>query len=72
MSDAPYTCPECGHGVAELPEAVVIEDGPHAGTTKGHSDQSTHVCPACDHEGWRQGWVMDKYPEPEPEDSDDP
>lgn len=31
--------------------------------TKGHSDQSTHICPECDHEGWNQGWLMDGTPE---------
>lgn len=61
MSD--LTCPACGHAVETLPDAVLIEDGPFAGTSKGHSDQSTHICPECGHEGWRMGWTMDGTPE---------
>jgi len=55
-----YSCPKCGYGLNELPDAVESPNFP--GTTKGHSDQSTHICPECEHEGWRQGWEMDAYP----------
>jgi uncharacterized protein with PIN domain len=52
-----YSCPYCGWGTDQLPDAVASEHFP--GTTKGHSDQSTHICPECGEEGWNQGWCMD-------------
>jgi len=59
-----YSCPNCGWETDEIPEAVTIQNGPFAGTTRGaHSDQSTHVCPECDHEGWWHGWTMEGTPE---------
>lgn len=85
MTDEPYTCPACGHGVDDLPPAVTttfdrgqwqVENRPdvddpdecwgdrYVERTKGaHSDQSTHICPECGHEGWNQGWAMDGTPE---------
>lgn len=54
-----YDCPNCGHTVEEIPDAVIIEDGPKSGTSKGHSDMSTHICPECGSEEWWRDWVMD-------------
>jgi predicted RNA-binding Zn-ribbon protein involved in translation (DUF1610 family) len=54
-----YSCPNCGHTVDELPDAVIIDSGPKAGTSKGHSDQSTHICPSCESEEWYIGWVTE-------------
>lgn len=55
-----FTCPSCGHAVETIPDPVLVNGGPR---TKGHSDQSTHICPMCQHEGWRQGWEMEGTPE---------
>lgn len=57
-----YSCPACGWKTDELPEPV-REYGPTGTHTAGHSDQMTHLCPKCDHEGWNQGWYMDGTPE---------
>lgn len=52
-----YSCPECDVEQDELPDVYVIEDGKFSGQTRGHSDMSTHICPNCDEESWRQGWI---------------
>lgn len=50
-------------GTGPYDEIEEVPGNRYVETTKGHSDQSTHICPRCREEGWHMGWVLDGTPE---------